>query len=206
MRREVQPGESPDVIRTQAECAGIDDRKLRQHSKATLKNDRKPRDRLQPIDLALGERKGTTLSIKLAGDIVRQAIPPAGNGEAILPPHRTAQLLAQRRRQRNDGILSAAARSDCQQRASAVAQQRVGIAGIKATYERRQTIRWCARPDFSIPAPLRRAAVALPRLHEEHAVRRSRTVPDALRRRQHLDGLDLLWIDLLEPQRPAEQT
>src|SRR2546426_8029465 len=43
MRREVQPGESPDVIRTQAERVGIDDRRLRQHSRATLTSARKPR-------------------------------------------------------------------------------------------------------------------------------------------------------------------
>src|SRR6266508_819523 len=307
----MQPGESPDVIRAQAERVGIDDRRFGQHARATLTSARKPRAvmtdvaregertrrhpcdvdvfeptsrlahrlelksltggdvsgldviqppdrqiihesrsadipghvhpaqayrecpyrldsnvgahvraasvfgkanrarnrlpaRLQTIDLALRERKGTPVSIKLAGDIVGKAIPSARNGEAILPPHGIAQLWAQPRRQRNDGILRAAARGDCEQRAFAVAQQRVGIARIKATYELRQTIGWRARPDFSIPAPLWRARVALPRLHEQHAVRCSRTVPDALRRRQHLDGLDVVGIDLLEPQRAAE--
>src|SRR2546426_12052788 len=73
MRREVQPGESPDVIRTQAERVGIDDRRLRQHSRATLTSARKPRA-IMTDGAGEGERsRGCPCDIDVAEPAIRLA-------------------------------------------------------------------------------------------------------------------------------------
>src|SRR5205807_1715179 len=134
--------------------------------KADRARDRLPAG-LQTIDLALRERKGTAVSIQLAADIIRQAVPSTGDGKTILPLQRISQLVAQRRCQGHDGILLATVRGDRLQRAATIAQQRVRIIGIKAPHERQHGVRRHARPHVRIPSPLRRAAVALSRLHDQ---------------------------------------